>query len=359
VRIAFLTYGVTAYQDAAFRALAELGDELLVVQPATMTDAPFDPDQFTQKVQRWTWPTAQAPDAPVMVPLVEEFRPDAVMMVSWSGKGYRAVMKAQQGRALRILFTSNIWRPTAKQWLGRLTHRIYLDPLYDCAFVPGDRSEWFARRLGFDGETIIRGANTADVQVFERGPRDPAELAARKSFLFTGRLVDHKGVAVLAEAYRRYRRAVDDPWFLDIVGTGPLADELSSIEGVRMHGFRQPPEMADAMHEASALILPSFLDWYGVVVHEAAVSGLPLILSDGVGAVPHLLQDGFNGWTVAAGSVQSLTDAMVRMSTAGTERLGEMSRGSQALGKRLSPEIWARNVHEEVVRRVPRVRAGV
>ena len=110
------------------------------------------------------------------------------------------------------------------------------------------------------------------------------------------------------------------------------------------------------MRASSCLILPSHIEWYGVVVHEAAVAGLPLICADGVGAVPHLLQDGFNGWTVAAGDVEDLADAMVRMSTAGEERLKEMSDGSRALGSRLTPRIWARNLEEELARRLPRVK---
>src|SRR3546814_6814214 len=114
----------------------------------------------------------------------------------------------------------------------------------------------------------------------------------------------------------------------------------------------QPEALADRMQEVSCLILPSHIEWYGVVVHEAAVAGLPVICSDGVGAVPHLLQDGFNGWTVEAGSRSELVTAMVRMSSASPARLESMSRGSQALGSRLTPEIWAVNLHEELERRL-------
>ena len=113
----------------------------------------------------------------------------------------------------------------------------------------------------------------------------------------------------------------------------------------------QPAELAQLMRESSCLILPSHLEWYGVVVHEAAVAGLPLICSDGVGAVPHLLQDGYNGWTVEAGNRDELTGAMVRMSLLDERRLGAMSDGSRALGSRLSPAVWALHLHEELARR--------
>ena len=69
-----------------------------------------------------------------------------------------------------------------------------------------------------------------------------------------------------------------------------------------------------------------------MVIHEAAVARLPVITTDGVGANAHLVQDGFNGWTVEAGNQAELTQAMVRMSTMSEERLGAMSEGSRALG---------------------------
>jgi glycosyltransferase involved in cell wall biosynthesis len=352
LRIAVLMTGLTAYQDTCFRALSDLGDELLLVHPASMAYAPFDQSKFTNSVRRHVWNDAP-PDARTLVPLVDDFRPDAVIMWSWSGRGYRKVMAAQRGRALRVMFTSNFWHGTWRQYLGVATHRAYVDPLFDCAWVPGERSEWFARRIGFAADAIIRGANCADVAVFDRGPRDATELSQRRRFVFTGRLIWHKAPTVLAAAYRKYRSGTDAPWDLDVVGAGPLASDFDGIKGVTMHGFMQPDELSDVMHRSSCLIMPSHIEWYGVVVHEAAVAGLPLICSDGVGAVAHLLQDGFNGWTVPAGDVDALAGAMGRMSALGEQRLQAMSDGSRALGSRLSPEIWARNLHEEIERRLP------
>jgi glycosyltransferase involved in cell wall biosynthesis len=354
VRIAVLMTGLTAYQDTCFRELSELGDELLLVHPSSMAYAPFDKSRFTSSVQRHVW-TDDMPSPETLVPLVEEFRPDAVIMWSWDGAGYRAVMKAQKGRALRIVFTSNFWHGSKKQYAGILASRVYVQPLFDCAWVPGERSEAFARLIGFRGADIIRGANSADTPLFDRGPRKGDELVERKRFVFTGRLIWHKAPTLLAEAYRRYRDATDDPWELSVAGGGPLAKDFDGIPGVTMHGFLQPDELAELMHGSSCLILPSHIEWYGVVVHEAAAAGLPLIVSDGVGAVTHMLQDNFNGWTVPAGDGSALAAAMLRMSNADSARLQEMSDGSRALASRLSPTIWARNLHEEIARRLVRV----
>jgi glycosyltransferase involved in cell wall biosynthesis len=368
VRIAVLMTGLTAYQDKCFSELAALGNELLLVHPSAMAYAAFDPAAFSGSVERYVWDrtdsspngetTSGIPAPDVLVPVIEKFAPDVVIMWSWSGKGYRAVMKKFRDRALRVVFTSNFWHGSKKQYAGLLAGPFYVVPLFDAAFVPGERSELFARRIGFKGRQIIRGGNSADTDLFERGPREQDEIASRKRFLFTGRLIWHKAPVLLAEAYAEYRTKVDDPWELVVAGDGPERDHFKDKEGIDWRGFVQPADLVDLMHASSGFILPSHLEWYGVVVHEAVTAGLPIICSDGVGAVPHLLQDGFNGWTVAADDRDELVAAMVRMSTMTPGRLRSMSDGSRALGSRLTPKIWALNLHEQLERRVLAMRTS-
>jgi glycosyltransferase involved in cell wall biosynthesis len=352
MRFVFLQTGMTGYQDACLRALNAQGHEILNVFPEAYHNAQFDAHSFRQYGEALIWGEV-APPVDELIRRVEAFAPDAIIMTSWQQPTYRKVMAHMRGRALRIMISSNVWESRAKQWLGRATHRVYLRPLYDAVFVPGDRSEWFARRLGFRADQVIRGTNTADVELFDQGPREEAELSSAHRFLFTGRLMPYKGVNVLREAYELYRAENADPWDIDIVGTGELAAQLTDVPGARMHGFLQPPELAKLMHETTCLVLPSFMDFFGVVVHEAALSGQVLLCTDSVGATPYLLQDGFNGWTVATGDVRSLADALSRVAALPPERLMEMSEGSRRLATRFSPALWARNLSEEVGRRWP------
>jgi glycosyltransferase involved in cell wall biosynthesis len=357
LRIAFLINGMTGYLAAQYRALAKLGDDLLVVTPGSplasgeaMADTAFSglgAEEFAQVVE-WQ----HAPDPAELVRTVQRFDPDAVFMTSWNyTPAYRAVMKAVDQRVVRVLIMDNVWRAAPKQWLGRAVHRFYVDPVVDAAMVPSDRTEFYARRLGFGPADVIRGSLSGDIELFGSGPRTGAELAGRRSFLYVGRLVVHKGADVLAEAYRAYRDRVEDPWDLEVAGIGPLGDRLQSIPGVTMHGFVQPPQVAELMRAASCLVLTSHIEPYGVVVHEAAAAGLPILCAEFAGAAPGLVQDGNNGWLVPSSDVSGWAAAMARMSAAGPERLQSMSDVSRAIAQRISPAGWALNVHEEIERR--------
>jgi glycosyltransferase involved in cell wall biosynthesis len=357
VRVTLLINGLTGYLDAQYRQLHKLGNELLVVTPSTpvasgeaMADTAFTglgTEEYA-RVIGWTQP----PRPRDLVATVNEFAPDAVLMTSWNyTPAYRAVMKALPREVVRILIMDNLWRAAPKQWLGRMIHRLYVDPVADAAMVPSDRSEFYARRLGFSAADIIRGSLSADVDTFASPPRTAEELASRRRFLYVGRLVWHKGPDLLADAYRRYRDLVDDPWELDVVGLGPMGGMLRPLPGVRMHGFLSPAEVAAMMRAATCYLLPSHIEPYGVAVHEAAAAGLPILCADFAGAAPGFVQDGYNGWIVPSGDARLWAQSMARISSLPADRLAAMSDVSRALSRRISPAGWARNLHEEIVRR--------
>ena len=356
MRIAFLINGMTGYLNAEFKALHALGDELLIVTPEAegldeaMADTEFrlDTHEFAQ-VHGWR----SDPEPAQLVTMIREFRPDAVVMTSWNfTKAYRAVMKSVPPSVVRVLIMDNLWRGAPKQWLGRAVHRFYVDPVADAAMVPSDRTEYYARLLGFAPEDVIRGSLSCDTALFNSGPRTGDELAGRRSFLYVGRLVWHKGADVLAASYRRYREICADPWDLHVVGKGPMEGELTALPGVTMHGFVQPPGVADLMRRVSGLVLTSHIEPYGVVIHEATSCGLPVLCSDFTGAAAGLVQDGRNGWVVAAGRIELWAQAMARMSALPPERLQQMSDLSRSIATRFSPQGWALNVHEELARRI-------
>lgn len=354
MRVAILASGWAGFNDAACRELAARGVELLVVTEGDVADTAYTSHTVDEYARSHVWRGAPADGE--IARLLTEFAPDAVLMHSWHYKPYREAMKAVPPGTLRVLWMDNVWRNVPKQWIGRAVAPWWVRSIFDAVMVPSDRTEFFARRLGFGEGEVIRGSLSADTSVFGSGPRTGEEIAGRRRFVAALRLVHHKGADVLAEAYRAYRATTPDPWDLDLAGLGEMAPHYDGLEGVRMLGFQQPAELAELLLTSSCLVLPSRIDPYGVVLHEAALSGLPIVTTYQVGAAPFFVQDGQNGWTVPSDDAGRLAAAMSRISTAGPERLGAMSDVSRHLGFRLSSAGWAQNIDEQLTWRIADLR---
>lgn len=358
MRIALLINGMTGYLDAQFRHLQKLGHELLLVTPGSpkvavgaMHDTRFTVlDRAHEYAEVIAWP--EQPHPPELVRHVLAFDPDAVYMTAWNfSNAYRAVMAAVRPEVVRLMYMDNLWRAAPRQWLGRATSRWYIEPVADAVVVASDRSEFYARRLGFGPADVIRGGAVGDTDTFTSPQRTAEELGSRRSFLSVGRLVDHKGPDVLAAAYARYRELTDDPWDLHVVGIGPMEGLLRDKPGVVMHGFIEPEEVADRMRSASCFLLTSHIEPYGVVLHEAAACGLPILCTEFSGAAPVFVSDGVNGWQVPSGDIEAWAEAMLRMSRVEPSRLAAMSEVSRGVAARMSPAGWALNITEEIERR--------
>ncbi len=344
---------VNSMLDVCCRAWQDLGNSFLLVGYGAAEkpdNTAFGPLSSLEQGEIFVCDEHTDPKA--VVERVEAFEPDAIMCGGWNQPPvFRQVMKRMRPPVLRIMFMDTIWQATAKQWVGRAVHRFMIDPYFDMVMVPGERTEFLARRLGFGPDDIIRGGYTGNTPLFDSGPRSGEELASRRRFLFVGRLIPFKGLDVLAQAYRGYRELTSEPWELCIVGIGPEERLFAGIEGVKMHGWANAPDLAALMHESSGLVLPSRREHFGFVVHEAAAAGLPLLISETAGSVPVLVQDGYNGWAIPEGDTAAWTRSLLQLSSQSPQRLTEMSDVSRALSTRLSPAGWARNLQDVIERR--------
>jgi glycosyltransferase involved in cell wall biosynthesis len=133
--------------------------------------------------------------------------------------------------------------------------------------------------------------------------------------LYTGRLVEAKGVEVLAEAWPRVRGAAT----LVVIGDGPGRDAVASLPGARLLGPLPREELPAAYRAAAMALLPSvptprFTEPWGLVCNEAMHQGRPMVASSAVGAVAGgLVRDGDTGLVVAARDPTALALAIDRL----------------------------------------------
>jgi glycosyltransferase involved in cell wall biosynthesis len=210
--------------------------------------------------------------------------------------------------ARRVSMMDNIFLDRPKQWAGLVWFRAVLRRHIDALWVPGRRARAFARMLGMAEHDIIDRLYGADPCLFS--PVEGPEAAARRrrsGALFVGQLIERKGVpALLAAAARSVRFASG----LTLVGDGPLAPEIAR-HGVRLHGFLPPAQLAPLYAQHSLFILPSRVDHWGVVLHEAALAGCLLAATRDCGAVDDLIVHGCNGYVMDHGTPEEILAATI------------------------------------------------
>lgn len=144
--------------------------------------------------------------------------------------------------------------------------------------------------------------------------------------LFGGRLVPHKGVQAMVDAWR----LLDTPIPLKVLGGGPL-DTLfkeNVPDGIEYLGFVSREEVIRLMGDASFLMFPS--EWYEgfpMSITEAFATGLPVIAGK-LGGAAEIVQDGESGWHFTPGDAQDLAQK-VQQAWADPEELkrrGTMAR---------------------------------
>jgi glycosyltransferase involved in cell wall biosynthesis len=268
--------------------------------------------------------------------------PDLIIMSSWNYKFYMYVSKKakQSGTFVTSTFDGQ-WVGTMKQRLGIILSSFFLKPCIDNFFVPGDRQAMFAKKLGY--KNPFQGYYCANSERFKQ-----VVTHTENKFIFIGRLVQVKGIEYLIAAYKKYRTLVKEPWGLVICGNGHLKNICQNQEGVELNEFVQPSELPQQLSKAKCLVLPSFFEPWGLVIHEAALAGLSIISSSAAGATTFFVRDGQNGYIINPDE-HSLLRAMILISQCDDQGQIEMSATSKTLGLLWTTIKWADYVYENIL----------
>ena len=133
-------------------------------------------------------------------------------------------------------------------------------------------------------------------------------------------------------------------WKLQLIGNGSLKTRIKKRPDVIIKDFMQPKKLSKEISKAGCFVLPSLYEPWGVVVHEMAAAGLPLILSKKVGSASTFLIDGYNGYSFKQNDPYALSLCMKKIINTPDEILQSMSLASQSLSGRITPESSAYNL---------------
>ena len=105
------------------------------------------------------------------------------------------------------------------------------------------------------------------------------------------------------------------------------------------HGFLQPHELTSHLIDAAAFVMPSKKEPWGVVLHEMAIAGLPLLASSAVGAATEFIFPSKNGEFLTQETIAEEVKVLLKKST---QQLAHYSAKSHQLGTRHPPISWCK-----------------
>lgn len=363
-RVALVTNVLAHYRVPCFRRLADaLGGRLRIfLLSAGMEHRGYvlgDDDGGDLPVERLPgrrWRRPPADDRHLNDPRpVTRFDPGVVILGAWDEPTNLLLWAWAVARRRKVVFwIESTARDFARSRAKEAVKRRLLRHAAAC-LVPGRRAGEYCRELGVAAERIFTAPNAADRATFAGTAARllPGREARRRELglapftvLFVGRLVEgYKGVATLIAACGRLARGGVAPTLL-IAGDGPDAAgyrEQAAREGpadVRFLGTLDRDAVCGLYAVADVLVLPSRSEPWGFVLNEGMEFGLPLVVSDAVGAGPELVEPGGNGFVVPVGDAEALAAALGRLAADPDlrRRMGERSR---RLIERFSPDAWA------------------
>jgi glycosyltransferase involved in cell wall biosynthesis len=285
---------------------------------------------------------------------VRKFDPDVIVTQS----PYEAVVvRPVRGRARLLLEVHGDWNTAARLYGSPL--RAVLDPVSRQLARAAVRAADAVRTVGpFTSRLVADAGGTPsatfttynDVSAFTRTP--PRPLPERPAALFVGVLERYKNIAGVAAAWRRAAAQIPDAR-LRLVGDGRETDAvarlLADVPGQTEWTRRlTPDEVAQALDDATVLLLPSFSEGLPRVAMEAFARGRPVIGAR-AGGIPDIVEDGVNGLLVDPHDPNSIADALVRI-LSDRELAERLAAGAAASAERWlqPPEVYARRMRELV-----------
>jgi glycosyltransferase involved in cell wall biosynthesis len=289
------------------------------------------------------------PITPGIVSALRDAAPQVVVVTGWSTFASQAAIAWSRlhGIPFLLLVSSHDaaprpgWRRAVK---GAVVPRVVRAAAGGLVLGTLSRDSLVARGAAPEHTRVF--ANTIDVPTWIARA---AELGAEREQLRTAvgagaddvvvlsvaRLAPEKNLDVLVRAVAE---AGDPRLTLVVAGHGPEGPALERLAGelgvrLRLVGNLPWERVAELYVAADVFALLSSNEPWGVVVNEAAACGLPLVLSDQVGAAYDLLRDGENGTLVPVGDVSVPAAALRRLAEDADLRHTQGARSREIVGE--------------------------
>jgi len=272
--------------------------------------------------------------------LLEAAKPEIIVVSGWMDKGYIRVCKKYKKNYPMVKIVAGIddmWMGSLRQRIGQIYYRFFYRKLFDFMWISGQPQFSFAQRFGYNIENIISNLYSADTETFK------TRAGITKRFIFVGRFVKVKAIDLLVKSYCMLSESEQKEWPLILIGEGDqksiILDEKNP--NIKVLPFLQPDKLREELLKGGVGCLPSHKDQWGIVLHEYALMGLPILASSGSGATSEFLISGFNGFLFNKGCANDMYRAMKEFTSLNESDISRFAENSTKLGQRITSDLSA------------------
>ena len=358
IRTALLTNFVPPYRLPLLHALRDyVGDFKVFVSTQMEGDRPWSPDTGTLKVvQQKTKTFTRSRRHPSGFSLqmfvhfpydtlaqLWRYKPEVVISGELGLRTLQAAIHRILHPASRLIVWATLSEETEKGWgITRRMLRRFILRVADAVICNGNSGARYIGSMGFPADRTVIVNQPIDVDLFAALPIDREPEIARR-LLFSGRLIPAKAVVELQAAVARWAKAnpsrkIELVW----VGDGELRTQLEHADLPSnfiqtFHGNKPYAALPSIYQDCGALVLPSLMDEWGLVVNEAMASGLVVLGSIYSQAAIEMVRNGENGWLIDPLDSASMEATLDELYAAPMEKLADMRVAARERALQITP----------------------
>lgn len=274
--------------------------------------------------------------------IFDEVRPDVVHAQSHYMLGRAAIDEASR-RGIRVVATNHFMPENLEpflpfpQWFRDIIARNSWKDMgkvlgaADVVTTPTPLAAQAMREHAFLHE-VIPLSNGVDAAHYELAPGESVPVAEHPVVLFVGRLAKEKNIDVLLTALARTDPALNV--HAEIVGGGEMLATLRALavrlgveHRVRFLGVVDDEQLRQAYLRATIFCQPGTAELQSLASLEAMSAGKPVVLANAM-ALPHLVEDGINGYLFTPNDPADLAAKLNNILVQNPDRLQDMGIAS-------------------------------
>lgn len=266
-------------------------------------------------------------DNPALIQNIKQWKPDAVLVITWAHKSHLACMRYFHNR-VPVLFRGDSTLLNEQPGVRKIIRKLFLQWVYrhvDVGMYVGTNNKQYYLRHGLRENELQFTPHAIDNSRFANCEAEAKEAAAGWRFklgiptngvvfLYAGKLEPVKNPGLLLDAFKSFSNS---DTHLVWVGNGPLEKELKERSrgwgNIHFIDFQNQSQMPAIYHLADVFVLPSRSETWGLAINEAMACNRPVLVSSRCGAAIDLVQDGGNGYIFQSGNKSDLVEKMERL----------------------------------------------